>query len=198
VREDTAAPETTVSGVEDGGWYHSFALVTLTAADVGKSGVALLEYAADGGAPVTLAGPSPRITVPLVGDVESRSVTFGASDVAGNAETAKTVTVHFDNVAPSVKTWDVRVRKGAQATIKFRASDAAPNGGTATVVIKVLKYGGGVVKTLERVVPVNTLRTAKFRCTLARGMYLFTVAAVDTAGNAATPTTKSIGELLVR
>jgi hypothetical protein len=199
VGKDTAAPESTVSGVVDGGWYHTFALVTLTTADVGESGVASFEYSADGGAPVRLAGPKPRVTVPLAGDVESRSITYGATDVAGNVEAAKTVTVHFDNVAPTVKTWDATVRKGARATLKFQVSDAAPNGGTAAVVIKIRKYGRGTVaKTIESVVPVNVSRTARFRCTLARGSYVFTVAAADTAGNTAVPTRAAIGELVVR
>ncbi len=199
VGKDTAAPESTVSGVVDGGWYHNFARVVLAAHDVGESGVASIEYSADGGAPVTVLGASPKVTVPLIGDRESRSITYGASDVAGNVETQKTVTVHFDNVAPDVKTRDASVRKGATVTLKFQVSDAAPNGGTASVVIKIRRYGrGGVVKTIERVVPVNELQTVKFRCTFARGSYVFGVAATDTAGNAAVPTTAAIGELRVK
>jgi len=197
--KDTEAPATATTGATDGAWFNRRAQVVLESTDVGASGVAALAYSVDGGAPITVPGAAPQAVVTLKLNAESHVVEYGATDLAGNVEAGKSLTVHFETVAPSVKTWDASVRKGARATLKFRVSDAAPNGGTASVVIKVVKYGrGGVLKKFERNVPVNKLQTVKFRCKLAKGQYAFTVAASDAAGNHAVPTSASIGELRVR
>ena len=197
--KDTQAPATALTGATDGAWYNKNVQVVLDAEDAGASGVAALVYAVDGGAPVTVPGAAPQAVVTLKFNAESRSIEYGASDLAGNAEARKTLTAHFDTQAPTTQARNAVVRKGREATLKFTVDDALPNGGTASVVVKIRRYGrGGVVKTLERVARVNELQTVKFRCTLARGEYVFTVAATDTAGNAAAPTIASIGELLVR
>ena len=197
--KDTEAPATVATGAADGAWYNGNVQVVLGAEDAGASGVAALVYAVDGGAPVTVPGAAPRADVTLKFNAMSRSIEYGASDLAGNVEARKTLTVYFDTQAPTTQARNAVVRKGRKATLKFAVNDALPNGGTASVVIKIYRYGrGGAVKTIKQVVPVNELRKAKFRCRLARGEYAFTVAAVDTAGNAARPTAAAIGELRVR
>jgi hypothetical protein len=196
---DTESPVTATTGATDGAWFNRRVQVVLESADTGASGVAALVYSVDGGTPITVPGAAPQAVVTLKLNAESHVVEYGATDLAGNVEARKSLTVHFENVAPSVKTWNASVRKGANAKLKFRVSDAAPNGGTASVVIKIVKYGrGGVVKKFERNVRVNELQTVKFRCKLARGEYAFTVVASDAAGNDAVPTSASIGELRVR
>lgn len=199
VGKDREAPTTSVTDAADGGWYHDWVRVKLTAQDNGTSGVAALVYSVDGGTPATVAGPAPQVVVPVVGDRDSRAIQYAASDLAGNTEATKTITVHFDNVAPTVAIRDASVRKGALATVKFQVNDATPNGGTAAVTINIRRYGSGrAVKTIERVISVNKLSTAKFRCRLARGQYAVIATATDTAGNPAAPSIASIAELRVR
>ncbi len=75
-------------------------------------------------------------------------------------------------------------RRGRTATLKYQVLDPVPNGGTASVTIKVKNRANKVVKTLPLGVRnVNTRLTAKFKCTLARGSYTFYVYAKDAAGN---------------
>ena len=46
--------------------------------------------------------------------------------------------------------------------------------------------------------PVDVERTAKFKCTLAKGRYSFTVYATDTAGNAEPRWDAAVGWLRVK
>ncbi|MFE3826491.1 OmpL47-type beta-barrel domain-containing protein [Streptomyces sp. NPDC059092] len=96
--DDTTAPETsaTVSGDRDGaGNYLSMATVTVTASDTG-SGVNTIEYAlgADG-------AWQPYTAPVMVHQVGTHTVRYRATDKAGNAAAAKSVS--FSVVAPPVK-----------------------------------------------------------------------------------------------
>jgi len=75
------------------------------------------------------------------------------------------------------------------AILRYKVSDQAPNGGTATVVIRVKNPARKLVKTLKLgVKPVNTSTPlfAKFKVPLTwkAGTYHFFVSATDRAGNA--------------
>ena len=78
-------------------------------------------------------------------------------------------------------------KRGRPVALKYRILDTVPNGGKATVTIKVKNRAGKVVRTLEPVVkPVNTALTWKFTVprTWRTGTYRFYVTAQkDTAGN---------------
>ncbi|MFI6698007.1 OmpL47-type beta-barrel domain-containing protein [Streptomyces sp. NPDC050509] len=96
--DDTTAPETsaTVSGDQDeAGDYLSMATVTVTASDTG-SGVNTIEYAlgADG-------GWQPYTAPVMVHEVGTHTVRYRATDKAGNAAAAKSVS--FTVVAPPVE-----------------------------------------------------------------------------------------------
>ncbi|MEE1803064.1 DUF1080 domain-containing protein [Streptomyces sp. JV176] len=96
--DDTTAPETsaTVSGDQDeAGNYLSMATVTVTASDTG-SGVNTIEYAlgADG-------AWQPYTAPVMVHEVGTHTVRYRATDKAGNAAAAKSVS--FTVVAPPVK-----------------------------------------------------------------------------------------------
>lgn len=195
---DTEAPVTTVAGVRESGWYPSWVRLRFETKDAGASGVAALAYSLDGGAQVTVAGPAPSVLVPVTGSAEPRTVEYQSSDVAGNVEGPKTLTLHFDSQAPTTRAWNASVRKGANATLKFAVADVPPNGGTATVVLRIRRNNGGVVKTISKTVPVNVTSSAKFTCKLSRGLYFFTVAASDTAGNAQAAADMAEGRLTVK
>jgi hypothetical protein len=195
---DTEAPVTTVAGVRESGWYPSWVRLRFETKDAGASGVAALAYSADGGAPVTVPGPAPNVVVPVTMDSESRVIEYRSSDLAGNVEGPKTLTLHFDSQAPTTQAWSASVRKGARATLKFEVDDLQPNGGTASVDLKIRTYTGRVVKTITKTVPVNVVSTAKFTCKLSRGLYYFLVVASDTAGNTQGRADMAEGRLRVR
>jgi len=77
--------------------------VVLTAVDqVGLSGVKELHYKIDGGAEQVTAGSNKTVSVPLDGS-GAGTVAYWAVDVAGNAETPNSVSLRWDNIAPTVK-----------------------------------------------------------------------------------------------
>ena len=87
--------------------------------------------------------------------------------------------------------------KGKKATLKYQVNDAAPNLGTATVVIKIKNKAGKVVKTIKPgSKAVNALQKASFTCKLAKGKYKFYVTATDAAGNKASNT--AVNKLTVK
>jgi photosystem II stability/assembly factor-like uncharacterized protein len=94
-----------------------------------------------------------------------------------------------DTTPPTTQAFAATARRGKTALLRYRVNDPAPNGGTATVTIKIKNKAGKVVKTLRPVVkPVNTALTWKFTVprTWKAGTYKFNVSATDAAGNKAT------------
>ena len=183
---DAAKPETTATGATDGGWYKAAVPVHLTAADeAGGSGVKDLTYSLDGAADVIVSGASAAadVTVPAVAG--AHAIAYHASDVAGNAEDATTLTVNVDLSKPVTSASAASVVRGRKATLKFRVTETGANAGKATVVVKVKNRAGKVVATVKPgLVAVNTSATAKFTCKLAKGVYTYAVYATDVAGNA--------------
>jgi hypothetical protein len=182
---DAAKPETTMTGATDGAWYKTAVPVHLAAADAaGGSGVKELSYSLDGGTAVVVAGASAAadVTVPAVAG--THKVAYHATDIAGNSEVEKTLTVNVDLAKPVTGASAVSAVKGRRATLKFRVTETGPNGGKATVVIKVKNRAGRVVATVKPgLVGVNVAASAKFTCKLAAGAYTYTVYATDVAGN---------------
>jgi len=74
------------------------------------------------------------------------------------------------------------VRRGKVATLKFQVNDTNAGVTTATATIKIKNSANRVVKTLKATKPVNSLQSARFTCTLAKGKYKFIVTAKDSAG----------------
>jgi flagellar hook assembly protein FlgD len=90
-----------------------------------------------------------------------------------------------DTRKPATTAVAVSAVKGRTAVLKYRVTDAVPNGGKAKVTIKVKNGSGRVVKTITaKSVTVNAAQSARFTCTLAKGVYTYTVYATDVAGNA--------------
>jgi len=188
VVEDSAAPVTTASGATDGSWYKQSVTVDLAAADGSdESGVKQISYALGIAAPTVVNAAAAEVGVAIEAATVNgaRVLTFQATDVAGNVETAKTLTINVDTKKPTTSAPSAAsVVKGHTATLKYKVTDAAPNGGKATVVIKVKSRGGKVVKTIRAgQVAVNKTLSAKFGCRLAKGTYRFYVYATDMAGN---------------
>jgi uncharacterized lipoprotein YddW (UPF0748 family) len=98
---DTFAPETTVTlapAAPDGqnGWYRTKPTVSLSAVD-NCSGVAATEYSTDGGATWQLYSGSF-----VVQNEGTTTILYRSTDLASNAETAKSITLNVDTVAPVI------------------------------------------------------------------------------------------------
>ena len=96
-----------------------------------------------------------------------------------------TYAVRIDTKPPTTSApTSCRVRRGAVAKLSFKVSDAEPNGGWATVTIKIKDSRSRLVKSLKvGRSPVNEKLSASFPCKLAAGRYTFSVYAKDAAGN---------------
>ncbi|TCO46868.1 hypothetical protein EV646_106107 [Kribbella antiqua] len=140
------------------------ASVVLSAND-GLSGVKELHYKIDGGSEQTAAGASKTVSVPLDGS-GSGTVTYWAVDNAGNAETANSVALKWDNIAPTV-THTVSPAPNAN---DWNKSDA-----TVTFTAKDDDAGSGVAST-SAPVTVSTETSGQ----------AVTGSATDTAGNVGT------------
>ena len=115
------------------------------------------------------------------------TISYRSTDAAGNTEVTKACQVKLDTRKPTPKaSWIASARRGRTATLKYRVNDPLPNGGTATVTIKVKNHAGKIVKTLRcGVKTVNTTLSVRFNVprTWKVGTYRFYVYATDAAGN---------------
>jgi hypothetical protein len=179
---DTQAPVTTAAGPVNGGWCASGAVVKLSAADnPGGAGIAYITYTLDGGAPVKITGASAQ--VPISGDGQ-HTIRYAATDLSGNVETARALTLNVDGSAPTAAVLaNAKVKRGAKATIKCRVSDT-PGNGAAVTTVKIRNKAGKVVKTLKSgAQPVGSAHSLKFTCKLPAGVYRVSATAADKVGN---------------
>jgi hypothetical protein len=197
VPTDDIAPTTVATGVTEGRWYRRDVTIHLVATDdIGGSGVASITYSVDAGVPVTVGGAAADVVLSVGPDATAadgaipvsdgpHTLTYYATDVAGNVETAQAQTVNVDTRKPSTRSpRGKKVRRYQWVTLDYEVRDAEPNGGKATVAIVIKNRSGSTVKTLRLgSKPVNKALKTSFRCTLRSGVYSFTVKATDLAGN---------------
>ena len=175
VRIDAAAPVT--SDDAPTGWSKT-GVVKLTATDNGGSGVAATEYKLDGGA--WTGGAQVTVTGDGV-----HTLAYRSTDALGTVEADKTATVRIDTKGPAtVAPRSASVLRGSYVALKYRVNDPRPGSPTATVTIRIKTLTGRTVlqKTL-RGRAVNADLSYRFRCTLAKRVYKFSVLATDLAGN---------------
>jgi hypothetical protein len=172
IKIDRTPPVTTatLTGSLSGGAYVLSATVGLAATDA-ASGVATITYRVEGGALVTVSGASASFVVNTGG---SHTVTYHATDVAGNVEVDKTVTftvvVRVRTVlaitsSPSVAT-------GSKVSAKLTTDIGAPLGGQT-----VRFTAGAVTKTAV----TNAAGTASVDLGLAPGAYTLTASFAGTS-----------------
>ena len=181
---DTAPPLTSDDG--DRRWHNSAVTTHFCADDPGGTGVATSEYGFDSGPWQPILGGS--VTVDAPGDHSAdgtHEIAYRSTDNAGNVEFPRLCAVRIDTRRPLTRSGGmVTVLRGKVARLRYRVTDAKPNGGTAGVTITVRGRGGTTVKTLRlRARAVNTWLTARYRCRLALGTYTYVVKAIDAAGN---------------
>jgi flagellar hook assembly protein FlgD len=170
VKVDTAKPVTTpsISGpAGTNGWWTGPISVTLAARDAG-SGVGEIRASADG-------GPSAVVTAPLAlaGD-GTHTITYAATDKAGNREASKTLTVRIDSTRPTTGVVTIAGTPGgagwyrSAVTLGFAGADAL----------------SGLAGFRYRVNGAASTFTTGTSVTLsASGDYDVTYSAVDRAGN---------------
>jgi C1A family cysteine protease len=178
---DTEPPVTTSSGALEGRWYKDEVVISLTATDGSDgSGIDYTEYSLDGGG--WMRGSSVRVN----GDGR-HALLYRSGDRAGNVEVSRSLGFAIDTARPRTLAPDsARARRGRSVSLKFRVLDPLPNGGTATVLIKVKTRTGKLVKTLRPgVKPVNSALALRFTVprTWRARTYRFFVYATDKAGN---------------
>ena len=109
----------TSPGANTNGWYKSDVTVTINAADnAGGSGVQNIQYTLAGaqtGSQI-VTGASASVTISSEG---TTTVTFFATDNAGNHETAQTLTIRLDKTAPNIVASALHCRMRTAGTIRM-------------------------------------------------------------------------------
>jgi large repetitive protein len=191
VAVDKAAPASTATGAVAGAWYKASVPVAIAAADEANgSGVASLSFKWDAALPtlVQAATTSAPLAVGAATANGPHTLTYGANDVAGNIESAKTLTVNVDTVVPVATAYAATATRGKTATLKYKAADALPCAGKATVMLTVKSKAGKVMRTVKAgSVVVGVQKSVKFTVpkTWKAGTYKIYVNATDVAGNVA-------------
>ena len=170
---DPVAPSTSASnspGANLAGWNNTNATVLLTAEDNnGGSGVASITYGAIGAqaiASTTINGATTALTISAEGQT---TITYYASDVAGNHEFPKSIVIKIDKTAPTISVTSPTAGSyllNQPATVDFSCTDNL----------------SGVASCTGSSPNGSALDTASI------GAQSVTVSATDLAGNASVPT----------
>lgn len=184
VTQDTTAPTTTAilsPPANSLGWNNSDVTVTLSATDnSGGSGVASITYSATGAQTIgstTVEGASATVPVTQEG---TTTLTYAATDNAGNTEDSKTVTIRIDKTQPTIAitapvassaTDPAAYSLGQVVAANYSCTDPAP-AQSASGASGIATCTGPVASGQ----PIDTT---------TGGLHTFTVNATDTAGNTA-------------
>jgi len=198
---DNAAPTGSSIKIRNGAAATKATKVTLNlAASDSGSGMGEMRFSNEGGAWSEWVPYAATKTWYLVAGDGIKTVQAQFRDKVGNATATVSDTIVLDTVKPTTQAPSrATVTRGKTATLKYKVTDAVPNGGSATVTIKIKTLGGTTVKTLslgKKNVNTATALSAKFVCKLAKKTYKFYVYATDTAGN--TQATVGSNRLIVR
>lgn len=181
---DTDAPITTstLTGTLNGAHYDTAVKVTLASTDI-RSGVASITYQVDGGAMTTYSAP---ITVSALGN---HTVTFHATDRAGNIEATKSVSFSIASLTTTALTSSINPAVNGQS-ITFTAHVTASLSGTPTGSV-TFKDGATVLGTVALSGGAATLSTS----TLSIGTHSIT-ASYGGASNFYASTSAALSEKL--
>ena len=179
---DTTSPTTTVSGA-DGRWHNTPVTLTLHASDnSGGSGVAATYYKVDSGA--WTQGTSVTITAPADHTNDgAHTVRYYSTDLAGNSEAARSVTVKIDTCGPATAARATSGRRGHALTLRYRISDAlSPSAAAVHIVVRTSH--GKLVRSFACAPCTTGVWHALRWVPKARGSFCYYVYARDLAGNA--------------
>ena len=178
VKIDMTAPTASASGATNGAWLNHAVTVTLSAADPGGSGVSSISYSLDG-VPVVALGSNTQV---VLAASPNHTLTYCATDKAGNVSAQQSLTVHIDTIGPTTHARSASGHKGKAIRLKYLAGDnLSPQVKAVTLTIrnahkKVIKRFTLGTKTIYTWYSVKWTPKAK-------GTYRYTVTAKDLAGN---------------
>jgi photosystem II stability/assembly factor-like uncharacterized protein len=188
---DRTPPTTTASGAASL-WYRSDVSLTLTASDnAGGSGVDATYYQIDGGP--WAKGASLTIAAPADHSADGpHTVSYYSTDLSGNAEAAKSVTVEIDTTRPVISSAYLGfVRQASPAGwanctshfgLIYRVDDNLSP--TAAVKLEALNWRGKVVKAISLgQCPTGVQQTYRLPLNLSFLFGRWRVTATDLAGN---------------
>ena len=189
---DTVAPTSTDDA--PAGWQNVDVTVHLSATDPGAgdspptgSGVATVKYSVDGGPLQTVSGASADVTVPAPADHSNdgvHTVSYYATDNAGNVEAANSATVRIDTRKPSSQAVSPAYNNVSTISVSFTASDP---GAAAAGLAKVELWAKGPTDAVFTKHDETTTSLASgsfsYSVTQGDGLYRFYTIAVDDAGN---------------
>ena len=190
VNSDTIPPTVSVSSVAptpNAAGYNNTGPVTvnLSATDnAGGSGVASVTYALDGGSPVSVNGATTAVNVSGDG---THTVSYFATDAAGNSSTPQSQSVKIDTVLPVAAVASISPAPNAAGynrtspvTVNLSATDA---GGSGVANIKYSVDGGTQVIVNAATAAVNVS---------GGGTHTVSYFATDIAGNASNPQAQTV------
>ncbi|HYO76640.1 MAG TPA: S8 family serine peptidase, partial [Thermoanaerobaculia bacterium] len=165
---DSIAPVTTATHTpapNASGWNNTAAALQLTASDNSGSGVQDVRYSINGGTLATVAGATASVNLATDGQY---TVSYFATDVAGNIEAAQNGNVWIDTTAP---------------VVTFNGEATYTVDQTVTVTCSATDNLSGIVGT-----PCAAPLASKDAWQLALGNTTYTVTATDAADNSTTAT----------
>lgn len=179
---DVTPPTTTASLAPSPtpfGWNNSDVTVTLSATDPGGTGVAKITYSASGAQNIPPTTVNAALAAFMITAPGITTVTFFATDNAGNVESGKTVIVRIDEIAPTI-------------TINQPTATQYPHSAVLTLDYTVVDTGGsGLDSFTARLDGATTLaghglasgQAIDLLTELALGTHTFRIDAVDKAAN---------------
>ncbi|UKA59999.1 OmpL47-type beta-barrel domain-containing protein [Arthrobacter sp. FW306-2-2C-D06B] len=187
VNSDSTPPTisvTSISPTPNGAGFNRSGTVTVNLAAVdntGGSGVANIKYAVDGGSTVTVNAATAAVNVSGDG---THSVSYSATDVAGNASTLQTQPVKIDTTAPVV---------GVASISPTPNSLGYNRTSTVTVNLSATDVGGSGIASItyhvDSLTPVTVnAATAAVNVSGGDGTHTVSYSATDVAGNVTSQT----------
>ena len=162
-------------------WANTTFLRSLRAVDLGRSGVAGTAWRVDGGAWID----DVAVIVPAPADHSSDGrhvVEFHSWDRLGNTEPLRSFAISVDTRGPRCSARDKVVRHGRTARLAYRVTDELSP--TVRATLTVVDGRGRVVRRLvQAATRVGTHQTWRLAGQLPGGHYVWTVTAIDLAGN---------------
>ncbi|MBT2532260.1 hypothetical protein J7E83_09000 [Arthrobacter sp. ISL-48] len=171
------SPTPNASGVNNS----SPVVVNLTAQDnAGGSGVASITYTVDSGSPTTVTAASAAVTVSGDG---THTVSYFATDNAGNASAAQNLAVNIDTVAPATPSIIVPTYVNIANVSVVPVSGTAEPGSTVTLTVSDTVPAHTVTQTLTTSGVGAWTATGLNLTSLNQGTVTYTAKATDAAGN---------------
>jgi probable HAF family extracellular repeat protein len=195
VPPDTTKPTSTAASApqaNSAGWNNTDVTVTLSATDDnGGSGVDKITYSASGSQTIVQTDASDSSVEVKLDQEGTTTLTYFATDKAGNVEDQKTLTVNIDKTPPAISSTDPRNNAtgvSVTANISARLSDSGsgidPHSISSSTIRVVQVKPTGNVEVMGDVSYTSSTVTFNPSTSLAKGMYRATLTGVaDKAGN---------------